>query len=32
MEKELLDQMLNAVENCYKNNKKKLNSYTYSGK
>ncbi len=32
MEKELLDQMLHAVEKCFKNNKRKLNSYTYSGK
>ncbi len=32
MEKELLDQMLQAVENCFKNNKTKLNYYTYSGK
>jgi hypothetical protein len=31
MEKELLDQMLEAVENCFKNNKKKLHDYTYSG-
>jgi hypothetical protein len=27
-----MNQMLHAVENCFKNNKKKLNYYTYSGK
>ena len=32
MEKELLDQMLHAVENCFKDSTTKLNPYTYSGK
>jgi hypothetical protein len=32
METELLNQMLHAVENCFENNKNKLNAYTYSGK